>query len=54
MKTNDKTIRTEKSIELLISKLSSIEILGDSQMKYVRGGDGNDTLPPPPPEFPKN
>ncbi|HLN56158.1 MAG TPA: hypothetical protein VK207_09205 [Bacteroidales bacterium] len=53
MKTKGKTIRTEKSIDLLISKISGNEILDNNMMKYVRGGDGNDTLPPPPPDFPK-
>lgn len=53
MKTKDKRNGTDKSIDLLISKLTVMEILGDIEMKYVRGGDGNDSLPPPPPEFPK-
>lgn len=49
MKTQIKSVRKDKNIDLLLSMLSEKEILNVRQMICVRGGDGDTSDPPIPP-----
>lgn len=49
----DKSAKTTRNLDLLISKLSESEVLNAQSMSFVRGGEGeggeNIILIPPPP-----
>jgi hypothetical protein len=53
MKTTDKSAKSNRNFDRLISKLSGDEILNLNSMMHVRGGDGNGSeiiiTPPPKP-----
>ena len=56
MKSADKSAKTTRNLDLLISKVSENEILNLPAMMNVRGGDGEGNgsepiiiIPPPPP-----
>ncbi len=54
METKNKSAKTNRNLDELLSKLNADEILGFSEMSKVRGGDGDGTgsdpviVPPPP------
>ena len=45
MKTTDKSAETNRNLNQLISKLSENEILNTQAMSFVRGGDGEGSIP---------
>jgi hypothetical protein len=53
MKKENKSAKTNRNFDNLVSKLSADEILDIKELSYVRGGDGNGSepvpIPPPPP-----
>ena len=59
MKSADKSAKTTRDLDLLVSKLSEKEMLNLRAMSIVRGGDGEGDggadiiiIPPPPPPRP--
>ena len=42
MKKEEKSVKTTRNLDMLISKLSENEILNMSAMSYVKGGVGED------------
>jgi hypothetical protein len=45
---------SSKNLDILISKISAREILAINELICIRGGDGREILPPPPPIIENN
>jgi hypothetical protein len=49
MKKFDKPVKENNRFEMLVSKISADKIMTDREMMYIKGGEGDILLPPPPP-----